>query len=181
MRIMQAMLPALALPPVKVLIVDDRTTTAISMKNHGTCGSVFLTIPRVGKTMLTKRGWTTNGGEGNISPSDVKSLRRLLPNERGEPITQQKLSDLLGVSWSTVARWETKGRIDPGNAKTIARVLRVIDALGDMVYPESRLVFIEQHHPLLLNMRPIDLLRSSDDGERVVLEQIEGAATGSFA
>ena len=67
-----------------------------------------------------------------------------------------------------------------GKATKLARLRRALDALGDLVVPEDRLLFFEQHHPLLLKMRPIDLL-DTEQGTAAVMRLIEGLESGAFA
>ena len=88
--------------------------------------------------------------------------------------------DLLGVAWSTVARWEGGSRPDAKMATKLARLGRALDALGDLIVPEDRLLFFEQHHPLLLKMRPIDLL-DTEQGTAAVMHLVEGLESGAFA
>jgi len=97
-----------------------------------------------------------------------------------KPISQQRFGDLLGVAWSTVARWEGGSKPDAKMATKLARLRRALDALGDLVVPEDRLLFFEQHHPLLLKMRPIDLL-DTEQGTAAVMRLIEGLESGAFA
>ena len=115
-----------------------------------------------------------------ISPKDIRDLRHRLSPDSNKPLTQQLFSELLGVSWSTVARWEGGGRPDAHMARKLARLRRALNALGDMVKREYRLAFFKQHHPLLLNLRPIDLLEA-EEGAMVVIRLLEGAETGAFA
>ena len=115
-----------------------------------------------------------------ISPRDIRDLRHRLSPDSNKPLTQQLFSELLGVSWSTVARWEGGGRPDAHMARKLARLRRALDVLGDMVKREHRLAFFKQHHPLLLNLRPIDLL-DGEDGAMAVIRLLEGAETGAFA
>ncbi len=110
----------------------------------------------------------------------VRDLRRRLASEPGKPISQQRFGDLLGVAWSTVARWEGGSKPDARMAAKLARVRRALDALGDLIVPEDRLLFFEQHHPLLLKMRPIDVL-DTEDGAAAVMRLIEGLECGAFA
>ena len=115
-----------------------------------------------------------------FSVDDIRDLRvRLAPGPQ-RPLSQQRFSHLLGVSWSTVARWEGGGRPDTFVAQKLIRLRNVLDALGDMVRPEHRLAFLEQAHPLLLSLRPIDLL-DNDNGCAKVVELLEGMETGAFA
>jgi uncharacterized protein (DUF2384 family) len=65
-------------------------------------------------------------------------------------------------------------------ARKLTRLQRALDVLGDMVKREYRLAFFKQHHPLLLNLRPIDLL-DGEDGAMAIIRLLEGAETGAFA
>jgi uncharacterized protein (DUF2384 family) len=47
-----------------------------------------------------------------------------------------------------------------------------------MVRREHRLAFFEQRHPLLLRMRPIDLLNTAE-GFEAVMSLLEQAASGA--
>jgi transcriptional regulator with XRE-family HTH domain len=115
-----------------------------------------------------------------ISPRDIRDLRQRLSRDSTKPLSQQQFSELLGVSWSTVARWERGGRPDEHMARKLTRLQRALDVLGDMVKREYRLAFFKQHHPLLLNLRPIDLL-DGEDGAMAIIRLLEGAETGAFA
>ena len=110
----------------------------------------------------------------------IRELRRRLALRPDKPVSQQRFGDLLGVAWSTVARWEGGSRPDARMATKLARLRRALDALGEMVVPEDRLLFFEQHHPLLLKMRPIDLL-DSEQGTAAVMRLVEGLESGAFA
>ena len=48
-----------------------------------------------------------------------------------------------------------------------------------MVPPEYRVPFFEQRHPLLLKLRPIDLLETSE-GAEAVYRVLKAAGTGAF-
>ena len=110
----------------------------------------------------------------------IRELRRRLALRPDKPISQQRFGDLLGVAWSTVARWEGGSRPDAKMATKLARLGRALDALGDLIVPEDRLLFFEQHHPLLLKMRPIDLL-DTEQGTAAVMHLVEGLESGAFA
>lgn len=111
---------------------------------------------------------------------EIRDLRRRLASHPDKPISQQRFGDLLGVAWSTVARWEGGSRPDAKMATKLARLRRALDALGEMVVAEDRLLFFEQHHPLLLKMRPIDLL-DTQPGTVAVMRVIESLESGAFA
>lgn len=113
-------------------------------------------------------------------PEQIRDLRRRLSSEPDKPISQQRFGDLVGVAWSTVARWEGGSRPDARTTAKLVRLRRALDALGDLIVPEDRLLFFEQHHPLLLKMRPIDLL-DTEDGAAAVKRLIESLESGAFA
>ena len=79
-----------------------------------------------------------------------------------------------------MARWEGGSKSDARMAIKIARLSRALDALGELIVPEDRLLFFEQHHPLLLKMRPIDVL-DTEQGMAAVMRLIEGLESGAFA
>ena len=107
-------------------------------------------------------------------------LRARLSPDAEEPLSQQRFSELLGVSLSSVARWESGRRPDPQLQRKLVRLEHVLAALDEFVAPEDRLTFLTEKHPLLLNMRPIDL-PPSDEGEAAILSLLESAASGAFA
>ena len=93
---------------------------------------------------------------------------------------QEELSELLGVSWGTVARWEGGQTPDAMSRARVERLWRIIGLLEETMAPAHRLSFLEQRHPLLLRMRPIDLL-ATQEGFEALVALLEGAATGAFA
>jgi DNA-binding transcriptional regulator YiaG len=119
-------------------------------------------------------------GEVPVAAEAIRDLRRRLSGDPEKPISQQRFSQLLGVALSTVARWESGGTPDPQTAKKLVALSQALNILGVMVRPEHRLAFFEQHHPLLLGMRPIDLL-GSESGAKQVFRVLEGARSGGFA
>ncbi|MBI4590557.1 MAG: helix-turn-helix transcriptional regulator [Candidatus Rokubacteria bacterium] len=120
------------------------------------------------------------GLAGGSVAEQIRDLRRRLAPDPGKPISQQRFGDLMGVAWSTVARWEGGSKPDARVAAKLARLRRALDALGKLIMPEDRLLFFEQHHPLLLKMRPIDLL-DTEDGTAAVMRLIEGLESGAFS
>ena len=120
------------------------------------------------------------GGKKLMTPEHMRDLRQQLSPAPEKPLSQQRFSHLLGVSWSTIARWEAGGAMDSRHALKLARLQRALVALDDMVAREYRLQFLEQPHPLLMHLRPIDLL-DTEEGAAAVIRQLEAAATGSFA
>jgi uncharacterized protein (DUF2384 family) len=119
-------------------------------------------------------------GKPGITPSQIRALRNQLSPDPIKPLSQQRFSQLLGVSWSTIARWEAGGAIDPRQVLKLARLQRVLIALDEMIAREYRLAFFEHPHPLLMQLRPVDLL-DTEEGTAAILRQLEAAATGAFA
>jgi DNA-binding transcriptional regulator YiaG len=119
-------------------------------------------------------------GRKRIVPAQLRALRADLSPDPKKPLSQQRLSQLLGVAWSTVARWEAGGSIEARHAVKLVRLQRVLTLLDEMVAREHRLAFFEQPHPLLLELRPIDLL-DTEEGTAAVSRQLEAAASGAFA
>lgn len=115
-----------------------------------------------------------------ISAQGIRDLRYRLSADPMKPVSQQQFSELLGLSWSTVARWERGGNPDPHMARKLSRLRDALKMLGAMVKREYQLAFLQQHHPLLLNLRPIDLL-DTEEGAVAVIRLLEGAETGAFA
>ena len=113
-------------------------------------------------------------------PDRVHELRVRLSPAGGQPLSQQRFSQLLGVSWSSVARWEGGGRPDPWMRAKLERLAQVLDRIGEMIRPDRLLEFLETPHPLMMNLRPIDLLET-EAGTKALLRLLEGAETGAFA
>ena len=118
--------------------------------------------------------------QSGLPPGEIRNLRFQLSPDPIKPLSQQRFSQLLGVSWSTIARWEAGGAIDSRHALKLVRLQRVLTMLDDMVTRTYRLAFFEQAHPLLMHLRPIDLL-DTEEGTTAILRQLEAAATGAFA
>jgi uncharacterized protein (DUF2384 family) len=116
---------------------------------------------------------------GRKIAKEIRALREALGPAPGQPLSQEQLARLLGVSWSTVARWETSGEPGAQMEQKPVRLRRAVELLGDMVTPESRVAFFEQRQPMLLKLRPIDLLETPE-GAEAVYRALEAAETGAF-
>ncbi len=150
---------------------------------------------RARRRRLTRRGATTavqkpgaakrvrKEGSGvqtiRKGAKEIRALREALAPTPARPLSQEQLARLLGVSWSTVARWETGGEPGAQMEQKLRRLRRAVELLGDMVTPEYRVAFFEQRHPMLLKLRPIDLLETPE-GAEAVYRAIEAAETGAF-
>lgn len=110
----------------------------------------------------------------------IRDLRLKLSADPQKALSQERFGQFIGVAGGTVARWESTGRVDPWMSRKIARLERVLEAMGEMIVREDRVKFLEQAHPLLVGLRPIDLLDNDRGGAKVV-ELLEGMDSGSFA
>lgn len=143
-------------------------------RRRGTIASV----PKPGGGGHTKGEGSRVRAAGKVA-ADVRALRQALASTPERPLPQEQFARLLGVSWATVARWETGGEPGSQMAQKLLRLRRAVEMLGDMVTPEYRVPFFEQRHPLLLKLRPIDLLETSE-GAEAVYRVLEAAETGAF-
>jgi uncharacterized protein (DUF2384 family) len=97
-----------------------------------------------------------------------------------KPLTQEGFARFIGVAGGTVARWESTGKVDSWMSRKLERLERTLAAMGEMIVREDRAAFLERAHPLLVGLRPIDLL-DNDNGCAKVVELLEGMETGAFA
>lgn len=130
--------------------------------------------------MTTKNATPPTVSNSSIWRKLIVDLRQRLSPDASRPLTQEQFARFCGVSWSTVARWEGGGKPDARMSRKLARLEKALDLLGEMVVREDRILFFEQEHPLLLGMRPLDLL-DNDAGAEKVMQVLESAASGAFA
>lgn len=123
---------------------------------------------------MPKKAVTVQSNYGDV----VRRIRQRLSSS-DKPVTQERLSNVLGVSWSTVARWEGGQNPDPDMGQKLLRLEEVIALVGDLIHPDDRVLFFERPHPLLLGMKPIDLL-DTEEGTRALKKVVEGVRTGAF-
>jgi uncharacterized protein (DUF2384 family) len=110
----------------------------------------------------------------------IRHLRVRLSGDPKKPVTQERFAQFVGVAGGTVARWESTGKVDPWMSRKLERLEHTLTAMGDMIVREDRVKFLEQMHPLLVGLRPIDLL-DNDNGCEKVVELLEGMESGAFA
>lgn len=113
----------------------------------------------------------------------LRSLRARLSGDLERSISQQKLSTLLGIAASTVAAWEAQGVAKSPSRKARQQLDRLdvcLELLGSMVPPDEVCAFFDEPHPMLLYMRPINLLER-EEGYAAVVRVLEQARAGSFA
>jgi len=82
---------------------------------------------------------------------EIRALRAAPALTPERPLSQEQLARLLGVWWSTVARWETGGELGAQMEQKLLRLRRAVELLGHMVTPEHRVPFFEERHPMLLH------------------------------
>lgn len=113
-----------------------------------------------------------------MTGTDIFCLRLRLSTNPKIPIPQEKLAELIDVAPHTVGYWERGGQPCGHNARKIARLKAILDALENTIERENRLRFLGRSHPLLGGDRPIDFI-ASDDGFSKILEKICVAASSS--
>lgn len=109
----------------------------------------------------------------------IKTMRRRFASTPNRDISQERLARLIGVSWNTVARWEKGSEPDAKHAIKLRRLDEVSALVEDLIEPVDRLLFFEQRHPQLNNMRPIDLL-GNQYGFEAVMHIVRSLRTGAF-
>jgi DNA-binding XRE family transcriptional regulator len=112
--------------------------------------------------------------------SRIRELRALLSADQRKPMTQERFGQFIGVAGGTVARWESPGKVDPWMARKLERLERTLSVMGNLIVREDRVKFLEQTHPLLVGLRPIDLLDNDNSCSKVV-QLLEGMESGDFA
>src|SRR5258708_9761167 len=95
----------------------------------------------------------------------IKDLRKQLK------LNQEETAHVLGVTVTTLSRWATQrtAEPDPAHQEKVERLLAVSRQAAKVIRPAGLERWFKTPHPLLLDLRPVDLLRSAAG-----LEQIEG-------
>lgn len=114
-----------------------------------------------------------------IRVPNIKNLRERLSPDPDKPLTQERFGQFLGVSWSTVARWEGGGNPGSQMAKRLFRLDLVLRRLEGLILREDYLAFFDQPNSTLLGARPIELL-DNDAASQAVIQLVEGIETGAF-
>lgn len=109
-----------------------------------------------------------------LSPEQIKlrvafgSLRQKLGQEREKPykaLSQEKLAKLLGCSWSTVARIESKGRGEILLSEKVTRIHDLLDSFNPPIPQHERLAFLETPSEKLRGCRPIAFMDNQETFE----------------
>lgn len=117
------------------------------------------------------------GGEemAGFTGEDIKIIRKKIG------FSQQKFSQLLGLSWITISRWERN--INKPLPKTFAllkRLAQLIDLIYKAIPREKIGLFLVTPHKLLYECHPMDLLKN-DYGFEVLQEFIKSAKSGDMS
>lgn len=106
---------------------------------------------------------------------DIKRIRKIAD------FSQEKLAQLLGVSWITVSRWEREtAKPSPEKIAELIRLAELISRIGRAIPKGKILAFLTAPHPLLRGYRPVELLKN-DYSFEVLLDFIESAKSGDMA
>jgi DNA-binding transcriptional regulator YiaG len=88
--------------------------------------------------------------------TDLAATRRLRA-QLG--LTQEQYARLLGVTWTTVSRWERGQAVpDPKGAVKLARMRELVELIGDAIRREDLPRFLTAPHLELRGHSPVDLL-----------------------
>ena len=113
--------------------------------------------------------------EGPLAgPVAVRRLRARLG------LTQEQYARLLGVTWTTVSRWE-RGQAKP-DAKGLAKLGRlqeILNLIGDAIRPQDLPRFLTAPHAELKGYPPVDLLEN-DFGFEAVKSLVLAAQSGTY-
>ena len=106
---------------------------------------------------------------------DIKTLRTTAR------WSQELLARLLGVSWTTISRWERGVAIPSSETEErLERLAIVQDCIGEMMEPDTLADFLLTPHPMLRGHKPVDLLKN-EYGLEALIDFIEGAKSGDMA
>ena len=95
-------------------------------------------------------------------------------------LTQEQYARVLGVTWTTVSRWE-RGQSTP-DARALAKLNRLkelIDLVGDAIRREDLPRFLTSPHAELKGYPPVELLEN-DFGFDAVKSLVVAAQSGAY-
>ena len=89
------------------------------------------------------------------------------------------IANIVGVSAPTVSRWANEKGSPPLDTQTVLAELRyVVDRLSDFYTPDEARLWLHSKHPLLSQLRAIDLIREGRTEE--VLATIDRMDAGAY-
>jgi DNA-binding transcriptional regulator YiaG len=93
----------------------------------------------------------------------IKTLRKQLK------LNQEETAHVLGVTVTTLSRWATQrtAEPDPAHQEKVERLLSMSQQAAKVIKPAGLERWFKTPHPLLLDLRPLDLLRSAPGLEKV--------------
>lgn len=95
-------------------------------------------------------------------------------------LTQEQYARLLGVTWTTVSRWERgQGRPDARGLAKLRRLQELVDLIGDAIPPEDVAKFLMTPHDELKGHPPVDLIENAF-GFEAVKSLILAAQSGAY-
>lgn len=108
------------------------------------------------------------------SPAAVRHLRARLG------LTQEEYARMLGVTWTTVSRWERgQARPDARGLAKLARLQELLDLIGDAIRPQDVPRFLSTPHAELRGYPPIELL-DNDFGFEALKSLVVAAQSGAY-
>jgi transcriptional regulator with XRE-family HTH domain len=95
-------------------------------------------------------------------------------------LTQEQSARLLGVTWTTVSRWErSQARPDARSLAKLERLAELVDLIGDAIRPEDVARFLTTPHPELRGHPPIELIENAF-GVEAVKSLVLAAQSGAY-
>jgi DNA-binding XRE family transcriptional regulator len=94
-------------------------------------------------------------GSSELSSKEIRHLRR----KAG--LSQEKLAQVLDISWPSISRWEREQASPRGEARLrLRRLNELVQQIGNALTPEDIWRFLDTRQTLLKGHRPAELLHS---------------------
>ncbi|GAG62037.1 unnamed protein product [marine sediment metagenome] len=104
---------------------------------------------------------------------DILTLRRKLG------CSQEKLASIIGITSTTVSRWENNKSIPSTLAnKGIRELEKIIDKMDGVIKKGKEAEWLNTHHGELDDDTPLEVISKGSEGVREVLGLLEGIKQG---
>ena len=105
---------------------------------------------------------------------DILTLRRKLG------CSQEKLASIIGITVTTVSRWENNKSIPSTLAnKRIRELEKIIDKMDGVIKKGKEAEWLNTHHGELDNDTPLEVISKGPEGVKKVLEILQGIECGT--
>ncbi|MBA7534036.1 hypothetical protein ES705_26282 [subsurface metagenome] len=104
---------------------------------------------------------------------DILTLRKKLG------CSQEKLARIIGITSTTVSRWENNRSIPSTLAnKGVLELEKIIDKMDGVIKKGEEAEWLNTHHGELDNNTPLEVISKGPEGAREVLGLLEGIEQG---